>query len=419
MRSFVLSPRVLILSVATALLAGCGGSQVPAGSSAGMPQSLARGPVPRWQAQHLARAECPQVAGNPACFALRVLKDGIRPLSCSPSSSCGWTPAQLAAAYGLTGSLGKGSGTNVAVIEEGDLADASSDLAAYRAEYGLGTANLTKYNESGQQSNYPPSCEDYGWCLETDLDLDMVSAACPKCNILLLEANGGISDLESAEAQAVTLGATILSNSWGCYGSYDCADPNFSNYFDTPGIAYLAATGDVGSGTVAAPSALGSVIAVGGTQLALSGSKYSETIWSDAGAGCADPSEVGGSGIPKPSWQKDPDCSYRTVGDVSSEAGCSPGLAVYIGLYGGWTGVCGTSAASPFVAGVVALAGNATQLDAAKAFWTLDKKKHKRLFHHPAGDYGGCGNYLCGDGRYKKYYSGPGGWGTPNGIKAY
>ncbi len=247
----------------------------------------------------------------------------------------------------------------------------------------------------------------------------MVSAACPKCNIFLMEAKGGISDLETAEAEAVTLGATILSNSWGCYGSTDCGDPNFSNYFDTPGIAYLAATGDAGYDNIAAPSDLASVLAVGGTQLAVSGSTYSETLWADAGAGCANPTEVGGTGIPKPSWQKDPDCTYRTVGDVSSEAGCSPGVAVYIGLYGGWTGVCGTSTSSPFTAGVVALAGNATHLDAGKTFWAFNRQKHKKYFHHPSGSSGGCTDYLCGDGRYKKYYSGPGGWGTPNGIKAY
>jgi subtilase family serine protease len=408
----------LCMSAAAALLAGCGGLQPPVGAPGAMSQSDGRAVVPQWQAKHLARATCPQVIGKPTCFALQVLKGGITPL-CSPSSGCGWTPAQLEAAYGLTGSLGKGSGTNIALIESGDVANASSDYSTYRNQYGLGPGNLTKYNENGQQSNYPPSCQNYGWCLESDLDIDMVAATCPKCNIFLMEAKGGISDLEAAEAEAVKLGATILSNSWGCYGSYDCGDPNFANYFDTPGIAYLAATGDAGYGNIAGPSVLASVIAVGGTQLAQSGSKYSESLWDGAGGGCSDPSHVGGSGVPKPSWQKDPDCSYRTVADVSAEAGCYPGVAVYASIYGGWTDVCGTSVASPLTAGVVALAGNATKLNAGKTFWTFQKKQHKRYFHHPGGGAGSCGNYLCGVGRYKTYYSGPGGWGTPSGIKAY
>jgi hypothetical protein len=370
--------------------------------------------VPTWQAQHLSRTLCPQVAHQPTCLALQVVKGGVTPL-CSPSSSCGFTALQLEAAYNITASLGRGSGTNVAVIEAGDLANASSDLATYRTQYGLGTANLTKYNENGQESNYPPTCEDYGWCLETDLDIDMVSAACPKCNIFLMEAKGGISDFEAAEKEAVTLGATILSNSWICYGSYDCDDTNFPNYFNTPGIAYLASSGDAGYGNIGGPSALASVVAVGGTQLAVSGSKYSETLWADAGYGCE-------ASVAKPSWQHDPDCSGRTIADVSAESGCSPGVAVYIGLYGGWTGVCGTSVASPFTAGVVALKGNPAAFgpNGAKRIWTLTAKQHKNWLHHPTtGSDGSCPNYLCGNGRYKKYYSGPGGWGTPNGIKAY
>jgi len=368
-------------------------------------------PAATTQAEHLARAACPQVVGKPSCFALISEKNGISPLSgCSPSS-CGWTPSQLETAYKLTGSLGKGSGQIVAVIEAGDDADAATTFTTYRSQFGLGTGTLVKYNEEGQQSNYPPSCEDYGWCVETDLDIEMVAASCPKCTVFLMEAGSAISDFEAAEAEAVTLGATILSNSWGCLGSSDCGDPNFQNYFDTPGIAYLAATGDSGYGQIGAPAVFDSVIAVGGTQLAVSGTKYSESLWAGAGGGCA-------TGVPKPSWQHDPDCSYRTVGDISSEAGCSPGVSEYSDLYGGWFDVCGTSAASPFSAGVIGLAGNATSQDGGKNFWAATQKQHRKYFHHPSGS-GGCPNYLCGDGRYKKYYSGPGGWGSPNGIRGY
>lgn len=407
MKRWFLGLYAITSCIVAALLAGCGGAQLPIGTAA----------VPEWQTMHLARATCPQVVGKPTCLALQVQKNGITPL-CSPSSSCGFTPQQLEQAYNITSQLGKGKGTNVAVIEAGDLPDASSDLAMYRSQYGLGTANLTKYNESGQQSDYPPTCEDYGWCLESALDIDMVSASCPKCSIFLMEAKGGISDFEQAEKEAVTLGATILSNSWICYGSWDCEDSNFPNYFDTPGIAYLASSGDAAYDNIGGPSVLTTVISVGGTQLEQKSSKYSETLWIDGGAGCASPGTVGGSGVPKPSWQHDPDCSYRTVNDVSSESGCSPGVSVYINEYGGWTGVCGTSVAAPFTAGVVALAGNADRMNGGETIWKLTSKQHKKYFHHPTGG-GGCSNYLCGGGRYKKYYSAPGGWGTPNGTRGY
>lgn len=371
-------------------------------------------------AQHQARAVCPQVMGRPTCLALQVEKHGIVPL-CSPSSGCGFTAQQLEAAYGLTNKLGNGSGKKVALIEAGDLAAASTDLATYRTQYGLGTANFFKYNETGQQSNYPPSCQNYGWCLETDLDIDMVSASCPKCTIYLMEAKGGINDFEAAEAEAVTLGATILSNSWICYGSGDCGDSNFQNYFNTSGITYLASSGDASYDAIGAPSVLDSVIAVGGTQLASAGSKFTETVWSGAGAGCANASNVGGSGIPKPSWQKDPGCSNRTDSDISAQSGCSPGVAVYVGIYGGWTGVCGTSVASPLLAGIVALAGNGASLNGGQYVWQFTaKQRAARLHPIKSGSDGSCGgSYLCQAGTKQfKTYSGPGGWGSPKTIKA-
>jgi len=412
----------LVAVLAFAACSSGGSSNVPTGAGTSLMGQSAFAHVPEWQAKHLAHAACPQVGGKPTCLALISNKNGISPLSgCNPSSTCGFTATQLEKAYNLTGSLGKGSGQKVAVIEAGDDPDAAGTFATYRSQYGLGTGTLVKYNQNGQESNYPPSCEDYGWCVETDLDIEMVSAACPKCTVYLMEAGSSISDFEQAEKESVTLGATILSNSWICYGSGDCGDSNFSSYFDTKGIAYLAASGDSAYDNIGGPSVLASVIAVGGTQLAVSGSKFTETIWNDAGAGCADSAEVG-TAIPKPSWQKDPDCTSRTDADVSSQAGVSPGVAEYSELYGGWFGVGGTSVASPFTAGIIGLEGNATKLNAGESFWKLKKKALKKDLHYiSTGFDGSCGGeYLCEAGTKQfKTYSGPGGWGTANGIKAY
>lgn len=410
----------LVAALAIAACSAGGSSSVPAAAGLSQPVPFVSRHVPQWAARHQARTQCPQVVGKPTCLALLVEKGGMVPL-CSPSSGCGFTAQQLEAAYGLTKKLGRGSGTKVALIEAGDLAAASSDLSTYRSQYGLGAANLVKYNENGQQNNYPPSCQNYGWCVETDLDLDMVSASCPKCTIYLMEAKGGISDFETAEAQAVKLGATILSNSWICYGSSDCNDTNFPNYFNTPKIAYLASSGDSGYDAIGGPSALASVIAVGGTQLATSGTGFTESAWSDAGAGCANSTNVGGSGVAKPAWQHDPSCSNRTDSDISAEAGCQPGVAVYIGLYGGWTGVCGTSVASPLLAGVVALAGNAASQNGGQSIWQLTgRQRQYRLHAIKSGSDGSCGgSYLCTAGTHQyKRYSGPTGWGTPKTIKA-
>jgi subtilase family serine protease len=414
----IVGPLVAALAIA-ACNAG-GSSNMPAASGVTPGSPLTYKVMPQWIVQHQAKTMCPQVVGKPTCLALQVQKDGITPL-CSPSSSCGFTAQQLEKAYNLTSQLGGGKGMTVAVIEAGDLAAATTDIASYRSEYGLGTAKLTKYNETGQQSNYPPSCEDYGWCLETDLDIDMVSAACPNCAIDLMEAKGGISDFETAEKEAVTLGATVLSNSWICYGSWDCDDPNFPSYFDTKGIVYTASSGDGAYDEIGGPSVLDSVIAVGGTQLEASGSKFTESVWADAGAGCANSAEVG-TGVSKPSWQHDPSCSNRTDSDISLESGCSPGVAVYISIYGGWTGVCGTSVASPFTAAIIALKGNGAKMNAGEGFWKLKKKALKKDLHKiTSGQDASCGgSYLCTAGTNQfGQYSGPGGWGTPNTDKAY
>ncbi len=419
------SLRLFSLVVALAI-AGCnaaGSSNVPTSGTQSQTGPSASAHVPGWQARHEARRVCKELAGGVQCHVLVVTK-GVKP-DCSPSGgSCGFRPIDLETRYNLAGSLGKGSGTIVALIELGDLPGAASDLSTYRTEFGLGTATFEKYNEEGQQSNYPESCQNFGWCVETDLDIEMVSASCPLCTIYLIEGGncgGVVCGLENAEATAVKLGATILSNSWGCssfnYGE-NCGDPNFPNYFNTPGIAYLASSGDSSYPEIEWPAALANVLAVGGTQLEQSGSIYSETAWDGAGAGCA-------TTTPKPPWQHDPLCNGKTISDISAEAGCSPGVAEYISSYGGWTGVCGTSVAAPLTAGIVALAGNASQLTGGKTFWTLNRRKHKTELHQiTSGSDGNCGDYLCEaglskkDGGYKKY-SGPTGWGTPNGISAY
>jgi hypothetical protein len=414
----------LIAALAIAACNAGGSSNIPTstgGSQAG--QSVFTQHVPQWLAKHQATAVCPQVIGKPSCQVLLI--DKLARPDCSPSATCGWTPSELQTAYGLTPYLGSGSGTIVALIEVGDYANAASDLSTYRTEYGLGTANLVRYNQNGVEGSYPDSCSDYGWCLETALDMEMVSTSCPDCTIYIMEATDTIGGLEAAEDSAVSLGAKIVSNSWSCPEDWDCEDTSFPSYFDTSGVTYLASTGDDAYNTIGGPSALTTVIGVGGTQLHKSGSTYSETVWDDASAGCASPQVVGQPGVPKPSWQADPDCKFRTDGDISAEAGCEPGVSEYSGYYGGWVDVCGTSVASPLTAGIIGIAGNGGTFQGGGKFWDLSKKALKKDLHDiKLGDDGSCGNYLCEAGLKKKHggyktYSGPTGWGTPIGIAAY
>jgi subtilase family serine protease len=373
------SIRGSFLAFAAALmLASCGGSQVPAVGTAWQSPQLG---------ERLARPVCPQIVGRPTCFVLT--QKGITP-ACT-GSTCGWTPQDFQTRYQLP--ITQGSGQIVAIVDAGDNPNAASDFATYRSEFGLGTGSFFKYNQQGQQSNYPTYT---GWSVEIDLDIEMVAAACPLCTVDLIEANSSNeSDLDTAELEAVKLGAHVISNSWGCIGSYNCVE---SKDFKKQGVLYLAATGDSGVDTVGAPAAFASVAAIGGTQLIKNGSQYKEVIWSGASGGCA-------KGIKKPRWQHDMACSGRALADASAEAGCSPGVAEYDSYDGGWFGVCGTSASSPLVAGVFGLAGNAAEKHAGKTFW---KKIHHKFLYD-----------VCGSGCLFKSYSYGGGWGSPNGIGAF
>ncbi|MBO0847785.1 MAG: putative Ig domain-containing protein, partial [Nocardioides sp.] len=304
-----------------------------------------------------------------------------------------------------------GSGQTVAIVDAYDDPNAESDLATYRSQYGLPsctTANgcFKKVNETGGSSL--PSA-DSGWAEEISLDLDMVSAVCPSCHILLVEATQpSMSDLGTAVNTAVNLGAKFVSNSYG--GSESSSDPSYdSSYFNHPGVAITVSSGDSGYG-VEYPAASQYVTAVGGTTLntASNARGWSETAWSGAGSGCS-------SYDAKPSWQKDTGCSKRTVADVSAVADPNTGLAVYDSYgVGGWLVVGGTSASSPIIASVYALAGS----PASGTYPASYPYSHTSALNDvTSGSNGSCTtSYLC---NAATGYDGPTGLGTPNGATAF
>jgi hypothetical protein len=402
--------KVVTPAIVTLVLTACtanGMSSVPVGAAANSLQRSHR-VVPEWQAKGLATPACPQIAGKPACLAL-VESKATR----GGSAPSGWTPADIQARYHLPATT-NGTGQIVAIVDAYDNPHVASDLAKYREAFGLGSADFYKYNQEGEQSHYPNG--DKGWGLEIDLDVEMVSATCPLCTIYLVEANSGATnDLEAAEAQAVTLGAHIVSNSWICGGSNTCVDPS---YFSAPGVVYTAGTGDTAYGDNGAPESLASVVAVGGTILSQKGSKYSEVVADFSGGGCSDNGT--GNGIAKPSWQTDPDCAFRTDGDVSAVAWDVAEYDTY--RFRGWFPIAGTSVATPIIASVFALAGNASSQNAGENFWSMSAQQRAKELHSiRRGEDGSCGDeYLCTAGT-KQFgtYSGPTGWGTPNGIGAF
>lgn len=354
-----------------------------------MPGAASQG-APQPRASQAAHPACTKArAAEAACLVL-VLDTKVQ------ENVAGWAPADFQARYKLP-SRTNGKGQIVAIVDAYDNPNVASDLAAYRSEFGLGTAKFYKYNQEGQQSNYPSGTT--GWGVEIDLDVEMVSATCPLCTIYLIEANGAdTSDLDTAEVEAVKLGAHIVSNSWICYNSLGCV----SKYdFSHKGVTYLAAAGDAGSNEGGAPAVLDSVAAIGGTVLSKNGSQYSETAWDGGAGGCA-------TGIKKPKWQHDSYCAYRLYNDAAAVAWEVAEYDTY--GYSGWFTVGGTSVASPLLAGVFGLAGNATAQDGGRTFW--QKRHQKFLYPIPEGHSGECA-YTMGN------YNTCAGWGSPDGIGAF
>ncbi len=339
----------------------------------------------------------------------------------------GLVPADIQSAYKLAGL--HGSGRTVAIVDAMDDPSAEADLAVYRSHFGLPactTANgcFKKVNQTGAAAPLPAG--DYGWAEEISLDLDMVSAACPDCHILLVEASSAdIDPLMTAVDTAARLGAVAISNSYGAAedGSITASDSHLNH----PGVAVTASSGDSGYG-VSWPASSRFVTAVGGTSLSKAGNSrgWTETAWSGAGSGCS-------AFEPKPSWQHDSGCAKRTVADVSAVADPNTGVAVYdtynscghsalcdllisLGLAQGVDGyvqVGGTSASSPIIASVYALAGNTGSI----SYGSFPYSHVGSLFDVTSGSNGSCGgSYLCTAG---PGYDGPTGLGSPNGIGAF
>ncbi|MCX4551517.1 S53 family peptidase [Streptomyces sp. NBC_01387] len=355
----------------------------------------------------------PAKPGMMACLAL-ARTDVMQHLGVSPKAApSGYGPSDLKSAYNLpTG----GSGATVAIVDAQDDPNAESDLATYRSQYGLPactTANgcFKKVDQNGGTS-YPTA--DAGWAGEISLDVDMVSAVCPQCHILLVEAKSAtMANLGTAVNRAVTMGAKYVSNSYG--GSEDSTDTSAdSSYFNHPGVAITVSSGDSGYGTEY-PAASKYVTAVGGTSLSTASNSrgWSESVWGSSSGG-----EGAGSGCSaydaKPSWQKDTGCAKRSVADVSAVADPYTGVAVYDSYQDqGWNVYGGTSASSPIIASVYALAGTPASGTVPASF---PYSHTSSLNDVTSGANGSCGNYLCKAGAG---YDGPTGLGTPNGTAAF
>lgn len=357
-------------------------------------------------------------------------------------------PVGLRSAYDLTtASKQMGSGMTVAIVDFYNYENAAKDLAAYRAKFSLAPCDgcLRIVNEEGKTSPLPvPAPSSPPYAEESALDIQMVSAICPNCNILLVEADTpGVGDAISSVATAEALGANVISNSYVWGGELFST---LSTFDDHPGVVITAGAGDSGAGcginggnscSAQQPCSFKGVVCVGGTTLkpdSATSRGFREVVWDGltssnycpafngnpaspcaTGSGCS-------SQVAKPSWQRDKGCSKRSESDISADA--DPNTGVVIIFNGVKRIVGGTSAATPMIAAMFALAGNTNTATPATiwsngdtdAFWPVTAGTNEsdplNTFICPSGY-----EYICKAGTgMNSVFSGPAGWGTPRGL---
>jgi hypothetical protein len=361
---------------------------------------------------------------NPAAI---VCNGGVR---CGDGPYGGYSPADLRAAYRLPSTTG-GAGQTVAIVDAYDDPNAESDMNVYREYYGIpvcteGSGCFTKVNQQGG-SSYPKANSE--WVPEISVDLDMVSAACPNCRVLLVEANSASSkDLGTAENEAATLGATEISNSFSSEEAEEgrAGEAAQNKYYEHPGIPITAAAGDYGYDNEAEcitlakgekicghspsfPAVSPAVISVGETVLKPEENSrgWLEEASESSGSGCSLYEK-------KPKWQTDVKCTNRTDNDVAAVGDPNNSrVSVYDSFENkpAWSVAGGTSVGAPLVAGAIALEPSSLRALAAKGIYENPSNWYDITAGHNWRSVN-CESYLCNAG---VGYDGPTGMGTPDG----
>jgi len=365
------------------------------------------------------RAVCSRAIGQgeARCMA-HVRTDAYgRPLAGKPDGAApnvtpsGYGPTALRSAYNVTAT--GSSATVVAIVDAYGYPNAESDLATYRSTMGLppctsASGCFIKLDQRGGTA-YPRL--NTGWAQEQALDVDMASAMCPNCRIMLVQSNSAsYADLATAVNLAAARGALVISNS---YGGGESGSASYNSAYTHPGVAITASTGDSGYGA-SFPATSPGVIAVGGTSLVRAANTrgWSESAWSGGGSGCS-------STYAKPVWQTDGLCARRMEADLSAVADPATGVAVYgptgIGSKSGWLVFGGTSVSAPLIGGIYGALGLGAANGASKIWATA--ATGTGFNDVTAGSNGACsGLYLCTAG---VGYDGPTGWGSPSGAAGF
>ena len=311
-------------------------------------------------------------------------------------SSLGLFPNQIDTAYGISAMQAagfRGQGINLAIL--GEAPTPTNDVTTFRNCFGFQGTSLKIHNAGSIKP-----------ILESSLDAMTVAMVAPKLNRLDLwvkqlgqDNPQGAIELLASPIQATTNGTplpNVISISYGaCEASvkpYSAARTLFDREaaaIDALGITIVVAAGDSGSSACAHgvkqsqltsydeqksaswPAVSPWVLAVGGTNISLTPSNTiaSSGVWNDEEFPSPYKTDAGGGGgvsttEKRPWWQTASQSTNRPVPDVAAFADAAPGYVIIcsssvqscpVSAAQTITYVGGTSAATPLVAGTIAL----------------------------------------------------------------
>ncbi|MGH2459769.1 MAG: S53 family peptidase [Chloroflexota bacterium] len=279
----------------------------------------------------------------------------------------GYSPGQIRHAYGVDRLSGDGAGELIGIVTADDSPAIPGNVQTFIESYHLPRLNGLPGTPACTVRDGPHPCfqridsqgppaYDERWVTETCLNLDWAHVIAPGADLLVVESpRDDAFDMLGAVDLAVRRGARVVAMSWGAQEF--SAETLYDDHFQRAGVAFVAATGDLG--IVNWPAASPYVISVGGSTLRLDrgGNVMSDRPWIGAVRGYS-------AYEPEPSYQvnaeiPDPE-RMRAVPDVAYSANPEAGFPVYNPASSfaeaGWLELGGTSVGVPQWAGLIALA---------------------------------------------------------------
>ena len=311
--------------------------------------------------------------------------------SANKKTPSGLSPERIKAAYNLPASGGKGV---IAIIDAYASPTLEKDLAVFDTTFHLDSCTVA----NGCLELHPMATKmtsNFGWGLETGLDVEWAHAIASRAKILVVEAvtPSGQNLLNAIDYARKRSDVVAISMSWG--GPEFSDEIGLDSHFTSDyGAIFFASSGDNGAG-VSWPAASSQVVGVGGTSLTFNsaGIFQKESAWSGSGGGVS-------AYEPQPSFQAGYDIKKangrRAVPDVAYDADPRSGFSVY--SKGSWYVLGGTSAGAPQWAAIRALGGTASN----DRFYT-DKagNNNKNYFRDiVSGSNGNCSYYCDARKRY-------------------